>query len=84
MAKISHGSFRVSSLSNFERELGTGSQDDDDGEEEIEGVTPTSDLPDRWDVLGLGQAMVLLSFLPFCFLGYFFFVSTPCSVDVGG
>ncbi|KAG5233031.1 fructokinase [Salix suchowensis] len=58
MAKISHGSFRVSSLSNFERELGTGSQDDDDGEEEIEGVTPTSDLPDRWDVLGLGQAMV--------------------------
>ncbi|KAG6752053.1 hypothetical protein NC652_031337 [Populus alba x Populus x berolinensis] len=56
VAKTSRGSFRISSLSNIERELGTGSQDDE--EEEIEGVSPPSVLPDRWDVLGLGQAMV--------------------------
>lgn len=56
MAKTSRGSFRISSLSNIERELGTGSQDDE--EEEIEGVSPPCVLPDRWDVLGLGQAMV--------------------------
>lgn len=85
MAKISRGSFRISSLSNIERELGTGSQDDED--EEIEGVSPTSVLPDRWDVLGLGQAMVFLSFL-LCFswilFPFSFYYLFSCSVDVGG
>ncbi|KAG6750912.1 hypothetical protein POTOM_045427 [Populus tomentosa] len=86
VAKTSRGSFRISSLSNIERELGTGSQDDE--EEEIEGVSPPSVLPDRWDVLGLGQAMVFLSFLPFCFswiLSPFSFYSLfSCSVDFSG
>jgi hypothetical protein len=85
VAKISRGSFRISSLSNIERELGTGSQDDE--EEEIEGVSPTSVLPDRWDVLGLGQAMVFLSFL-LCFswilFPFSFYSLFSCSVDVGG
>jgi len=87
VAKTSRGSFRISSLSNIERELGTGSQDDE--EEEIEGVSPTSVLPDRWDVLGLGQAMVFVSFFPSFWFSWILFLFSlyslfSCSVDVGG
>lgn len=45
--------------------------EDDDGsgseeeEVEIEGIAPTSVSPERWDVLGLGQAMVISCF-PVC------------------
>lgn len=39
-----------------------GQDEDDDDEEEAHPHSPSS--PDRWDVLGLGQAMVRESLLP--------------------
>ncbi|GAV70651.1 PfkB domain-containing protein [Cephalotus follicularis] len=67
--KMRHGYTKVSSFVNSSGgELGsTSSEEENDGsddeeeedeEEEFEGLTGSPVLPERWDVLGLGQAMV--------------------------
>lgn len=45
--------------------------DTDTEEEELKEISgSSSDLPERWDVLGLGQAMVIsFPFFGFCFIG---------------
>lgn len=58
---------RVSSA-RYPEQIDTASEDDDEDEEEEELVLDndnwSSGLPERWDVLGLGQAMVIFCFSP--------------------
>ena len=86
MVKGPHGFFRVSSCSSFRGDRGaaefeSGAEEEEEesniDEEEVEVETEENWnfgsclLPDRWDVLGLGQAMVVtLNFYGvFVFLG---------------
>lgn len=76
MVKGPHGFFRVSSCSGFrgergaaEFERGAEEEEEESNSDEEEVEIETEDnwnfgsclLPDRWDVLGLGQAMVVTS-----------------------
>lgn len=84
MMKDPHGFSRMASCRSFGGEGGaefvSGSEEEDESnsdEEEVE-VEAEEDLnfgscilPERWDVLGLGQAMVI--FLIFLILMFFFF-----------
>lgn len=45
----------------------SGSEEEEEEEEDMEALSPTAVLPERWDVLGLGQAMVFLFFQPVVF-----------------
>lgn len=65
-ASIRGGLFRVccSSSSNLgvhggAAEFNNGSEQEEEDEEEEEGAVSSLVLPERWDVLGLGQAMVI-------------------------
>lgn len=60
--------FRRCSFSEFGgRECGNGEDEEDDEEEEVKGIFGEDEgrafgsfhVPERWDVLGLGQAMVI-------------------------
>lgn len=66
-----YGTGEFSSGSEEEEEDDEGNSSDEEfvvGIEDADQINPSSSrLPDRWDVLGLGQAMVISHFL-FCFL----------------